>query len=358
MGLELAHDLPIEAPGFIAGMAWPDRWRTMAEHLAAQGPCIYLPNYDYDCSGVSAIFPPRAKVLAIAHSDDPVHYDHVLRIGAVSNAIVGVSDVIVDHIARLAPTWIERLHTVRYGVDLAPSVAETGDVAPLRVVYVGRLVEHQKRIGDLLRIASQLAARGVDFKLTIIGDGPDRGDLERTSEAIGLSSRVRFLGPLSNDQVLRVLDQSDAFLLVSAFEGLSVGMLEAMAHQVVPVVSATRSGTPEVIHHGDNGLIAAVGDVDGFAQALTRLARDPQLRRRMAVAARQTIVDQSLQTDDMVARYVEVLRGVASRPFHRPRGAVIVPAHLRGQMSLHRRVRSRAGRSVRRAASLGRRALR
>ena len=276
--------------------------------------------------------PARVKVLAIAHSDDPVHYDHVLRIGAVSNAIVGVSDVIVDHIAGLAPTWIERLHTIRYGVDLAPGVAATGDITPLRIVYVGRLVEHQKRISDLLRISSQLAAREVDFTLTIIGDGPDRADLERTSEAIGLSSRVHFLGPLANDQVLRVLGQSDAFLLVSAFEGLSVGMLEAMAHQVVPVVSATRSGTPEVIRDGENGLIAAVGDVDGFAKPSLAWPATLQLQRRLAVAARQTIIDQSLQTDDMVARYVEVLRGVASRPFYRPRGAVIVPAHLRGQI--------------------------
>jgi glycosyltransferase involved in cell wall biosynthesis len=183
----------------------------------------------------------------------------------------------------------------------------------------------------------------VPFELTMIGDGPRRPELERESQALDLDRRVRFVGALANEDVIRILRESDVFLSVSAFEGLSIGMLEAMANHVVPVVSATRSGTPQVIQSERNGLIAPVGDIAAFADHLARIAGDPIWLRSMADAAFRTIVDQQLTTDAMVDSYVDLFRTVVEQPFVRQPGELLVPAHLRPEL--------RAGNEVRRIIS-------
>lgn len=361
LGLQLAGDVPIEEAPYRPGMSWRERWRTLTGHLAGQGPAIYLPGYDFDHSGVSGALPDHVKVVAIAHSDETAHYGHVMRIGDASNAIVGVSDAITAHLAGLAPGWVERLHSVPYGVDLGPDLdpgpstdleasTEHDARSPLRIVYVGRVVEHQKRTEDLVRIAGELAARGVDFALTIVGDGPERAALQAHATELERAGRIRFAGTMDNAAVLGLLRESDAFLLVSCFEGLSVSMLEAMACGTVPVVSATRSGVPQVLRHGENGLVAPIGSVEAFADHLQSLADDRSRCQRLGVAARQTIIDQQLTTSAMVDRYVDVFEQAVSRPFDGIRTGVVIPPAIQAELSLRRRVRTTLSRSADRIA--------
>ncbi len=346
LGVEPAGDLPVEGPHMPPATPWRRRWRVLSDYLGAQGPCVYLPNDDYDHSAVAATLPASVKVVAIAHSDDPAHYQHVMRLGDASNAIVGVSDVIVEHLAGLAPPWAARVHAIPYGVDVPSGGRPRRSDVTLRVVYAGRLTEQQKRVGDLVAIARTLAAMVVPFELTIIGDGPSRQRLERESRALILDRRVRFLGTLANDDVLRVLRESDACLVVSAYEGLSVAMLEAMANHVVPVVSASRSGTPQVIRHGHNGLVAPTGDIAAFAEHLARLANDVPFREQLAGEAHRTIRDGGLRVEDMVARYLDLLHAVVERPFARPRREFVVPPHLRAELGLRRQLSSTMRRRV------------
>ena len=113
----------------------------------------------------------------------------------------------------------------------------------------------------------------------------------------------------------------------SAFEGLSVGMLEAMSHGVVPVVSAIRSGVPDIIVPGENGLVAPVGDIAAFADRLEWLWRHPAERGRMARAAVAT-VDAGYRADQMVDRYVDLFRRIVVKPIARPMGPIVPPSHL------------------------------
>ena len=155
--------------------------------------------------------------------------------------------------------------------------------------------------------------------------------MEQEGRRLVMRRKLAFLGTQPNDDVLDLLGSCDAFLLPSAFEGLSVGMLEAMSRGAVPVVSAIRSGVPDVIRHGENGLIAPVGDIEAFADRLALLQADPQARARMAAAAVRTIHDEGYLVDTMFERYLALFRAVTAAPSPRMPGPCVPPAHLRGE---------------------------
>src|SRR5262249_31285225 len=120
--------------------------------------------------------------------------------------------------------------------------------------------------------------------------------------------------------------------LPSAFEGLPIGVLEAMGQGCVPVVSDVRSGVREVVNEGGNGFRVATGDIAGFARRLAELHADAPMRRRMAEAAWRTIQDGPYRVEAMVQRYVDlfakVLEEARTGVFKRPPGRILPPPHL------------------------------
>lgn len=350
----LAEDLPIEPLLFLARYnAWPTRWQAMIDYLEAEAPCIYIPNYDYDYSAVTPKLSERIKVVGIVHSDSAEHYEHLLRLGHSWDAIVGVSQAISRQVEFLQPTLAPRLHTIPYGVAVSPALPEkpSAATAPLRVIYCGRLEQEQKRVLDLIHIAKRLEELQIPFMLSIIGDGPAREKMQELSAALGVQAYLHFTGKLPNQMVIQHLRQSDVFLLTSAYEGLPVSLLEAMANGVVPLVSAIRSGIPEMIRHAENGLLAAIGDIDGFAKQLAYLYANPMERRQMANAAQMTISHSGYRLEDMVDQYCALFQTMIEQPFTRPRGDILPPARLKHQRSWLRLARHRAGQEVRRAAT-------
>lgn len=315
-------------------LGWPNRWRGMVRHLAQLAPCIYLPNYDVDFSGVAPCLPAGIHVVGIGHSDDPWHYEHLCRIGHACDAIVGVSHAITRHLGELAPGFASRLATIPYGIPFSAEHGQEATVrrsrdpgAPLRIIYTGRLVQRQKRALDVVAIARALRGRGVPFEMIVVGDGDLRPAMERAGHDLILDRSVWFTGAQPNESVLALLSTCDAFLMPSAFEGLSVGMLEAMSRGVVPVVSDIRSGVPDAIVPGENGLVAPVGDIAAFADRLEWLANHPADRRRFALAASRT-VESTFRLDQMIDRYVELFNRVVADPVPRPCGPVVPPLHL------------------------------
>ena len=182
--------------------------------------------------------------------------------------------------------------------------------------------------------------------------------MEQQGRRLVMRRKLAFLGTQPNEDILDLLGSCDAFLLPSAFEGLSVGMLEAMSRGAVPVVSAIRSGVPDVIRHGQNGLVVPVGDIEAFADALALLQGNPQVRGLLATEAMRTIRDEGYLVDTMFERYLALFREVAAAPSLRIPGPVVPPLHLRGEGTLAawaRRVASdplaSAGRVVRRLSA-------
>jgi glycosyltransferase involved in cell wall biosynthesis len=291
-----------------AWATWPRRRRALASFLESESPCIYLPNHDFAHSSMTGSLSPSVGVVGIVHSDDPQHYDHAARMSATWNAGVAVSQTIAR---RLTMTDRSRIATIPYGVRHRTEPRRQRQAgAPIRLLYAGRLEGEQKRVGDLLAIASRLKDRGVQFRLTVMGDGPEGDNLTRGITARGLDTHVEMTGIRSHDEVRLACGSHDAFILPSRFEGLPLSLLEAMGEGCIPVVTAVESGIPEVVENGVNGFAVPVGAIDEFADRIISLAASRDLSDRLSLAAWGTIVEGRFRLDTMVAAYVTLFEKV------------------------------------------------
>ncbi len=132
-----------------------------------------------------------------------------------------------------------------------------------------------KRVEDVIRVFEKVN-RHVPSKLMLIGDGPERRQMEDLCRQIGLCDEIRFLG--KQDAVEELLAISDLFFIPSQSESFGLAALEAMACEV-PVISSNAGGLPEVNIHGVTGFLSDVGDVNAMAQhAITILSDDHVLQ--------------------------------------------------------------------------------
>lgn len=155
-----------------------------------------------------------------------------------------------------------------------------------------------KRITDCVRVLA-LARKEVDCELWLAGDGPDRGDAERVAFELGVHEEVRFLG--KQNHIERLIPQCDVLLLPSRLESFGLAALEGMACGVVPVATNV-GGLPEVVTHGVNGFLEAVGDVEAQAARVVELLTSDSLRNTMSAAARHT-AETEFCTTRIIPRY-------------------------------------------------------
>ncbi len=140
----------------------------------------------------------------------------------------------------------------------------------IRMVCVGR-VESIKGIDLLVRTTRRLIDRGTLCELKVIGEGSQRGRLERLAAELGLGSAVRFLGALSQAEVYGMLAESHVFLSGSYQEGFSLALLEALSTGLPAVVTDVGSAR-EVIRNGVTGYVVERRDPDLFASCITAAA--------------------------------------------------------------------------------------
>jgi colanic acid/amylovoran biosynthesis glycosyltransferase len=141
-----------------------------------------------------------------------------------------------------------------------------------------------------LRALARLRNEGRDAHLSIIGSGPDRPVLESLVEELELEGSVRFLGTLSEEDVIARLRDADAFVLASRVEPRAVAYMEAMALGL-PTIGTEVGGSAEIITSEQDGLLVPSDDDERLAAAIARLMDDPELRRRLSQNARRTAVE-------------------------------------------------------------------
>lgn len=186
------------------------------------------------------------------------------------------------------------------GVDAVPSVyIRSGE--PLRIVTVGSLIPHK----GMDVVISALAAAAGDFKLTVVGDGPEMPRLKALAAQLEVSSKVTFAGAITPGDIPTVLATHDIFVLMSLGEGRSNAVLEAMAAGLAVIVAAA-PGMSELVSHDVTGLLVSTGDVKALSEALDRLKGHTDIRRRLGENARQWVSNNVPSWDQTGRRYVDL----------------------------------------------------
>ena len=227
----------------------------------------------------------------------------------VERAVVAMTrefDLLVVRGTR-AKTWLRDAGCVQ------PIATITGSVPyPERVpefeerrydaVFVGRLTEY-KRPDRMLDVFEHLAAAGHEFRVLIVGDGPDREALMERASAAGLDGFLTWAGQLSD--IPPCLLQARVFVLTSRWEGVSIAMLEAMACGCVPVVSDV-GDLRDIVTDGETGYILPEDDIQGYAARIASLLSDSGTWRKLSSRARE-VARQRCSKPVVAARWLGTL---------------------------------------------------
>jgi len=220
------------------------------------------------------------------------------RLAAGTTALIAVSPQVRDDLVALGVAPRERFVVIRLGIELDERIApdQNGRGESRRylgipgdrfaVGWIGRMTA-VKRTDDVLVAFKRLRDSGVDAVLCMVGDGPDRLQLEQRAHELGVAHDTLFLG--YQEDVAQFYAAFDTLVLPSGNEGTPVSVIEALAAEL-PVVATRVGGVPDVVRDGEDGFLVEAGATDDLADRLAQLARDPALRARMGKQGRERVL--------------------------------------------------------------------
>jgi glycosyltransferase involved in cell wall biosynthesis len=168
------------------------------------------------------------------------------------------------------------------------------------VLSVGRLSEEK---GHRYLIKAFAKANLKNWELQLVGDGPQRDNLEQLSEDLGIRDSITFLG--FQKEVDFYMQQAQIFVLPSLIEGFPNALVEAMANSLACISFNCESGPSEIIDHGKNGILIDVKDIDMLANYLDKLANDDRLRMMLGKNAHNVIY--KYEKDKIGQQYIDFL---------------------------------------------------
>src|SRR3989344_6792869 len=214
---------------------------------------------------------------------------------SVQKFVVGHADVVITpskYFGSLVSKWVKdssKIHVIYNGIKLADSdpttlklrgaSKRTADSKKSKIlVSVGRLVPW-KGFSFLIELMKNLP----EWKLIIIGSGPQEGELK--AKSYKLKANVEFTGAIPREKVLDYLGQAELFVLNTTFESFSFQVVEAMMFGL-PVITTNIGNLSEIIENGVDGLLVVPDNSDQFLNAVEKLDKDEDLRKNISEMAK------------------------------------------------------------------------
>ena len=269
-------------------------------------PCVHTAHAWSFSDGL----PRRRKALAVPPE---------VLVGRVTDHFIVVSAADRELALRYRVGRADQITVVHNGVQDLPDRADPASPETPVLTMVARLAPPK----DHALLLEALSTLDLPFQLRVVGDGPDRADLEEQAATLGLGDRVEFLGVCDDVPVL--LANSQLSVLISRQEGFPLAVLEAM-RAGLPVIASDVGGIREAVEPDRTGLLVPRGDREALAEALARLLGDPEERARMGAAARSayearfTATHMLRQTAAVYAELAQDCGAPAPDPLPHPRG--------------------------------------
>src|SRR5215472_11216946 len=268
------------------------RVRWIFDRLAEDPPDVFVVNAVYPAAYYAGRWLREAGIptVGICHGGGMMNFYQGLldefvfgRAAYQVSALVCVSKGLEQAILERRPKGI-LVRSIPSGVPIPENVAKKPN-GRLRLAYMGRLVEEQKRISEVTHGLCRTVREVPGTEALIYGDGPARAAVEQILREEANDLPVQLVGFVENDQIPKHLLECHALVLLSDHEGLGLSLLEGMASGVVPIGLRGAPGVTEFVVDGLTGLL--VGDRgDEFVAAVRRLREDPALWERLARSAR------------------------------------------------------------------------
>jgi glycosyltransferase involved in cell wall biosynthesis len=313
------------------------RVRWIFDRLAEDPPDVFVVNAVYPAAYYAGRWLREAGIptVGVCHGGGMMNFypglldEFVVGSAAYQvSAFVCISKFLEQDVLERCPKGI-LVRCIPYGVPIPESVAKKPN-GRLRLAYVGRLAEEQKRISEVAHGLCRAVREVPGTEALIYGDGPARAAVEQILREQGNGLPVQLMGFVENDQIPSHLLACHAVVLLSDHEGLGLALLEGMASGVVPIGLRGASGVTEFVMDDRTGLL--VGNRgDEFVAAVRQLREDPVLWARLARAARAK-VEADFSEKVCADRWQELFHKLVNssgprKPLRIPRRLHLPPVH-------------------------------
>lgn len=268
--------------------------KRMTEVLAQVKPDVVDCFYPGECSFVPGLKDGSKKVMELHQSKLFHHqYNRTGLMGLADKVRARMDERLVRKFDRFvvlteedAKMWGE-MPNIRVIPNAANFIAQKySDCSEKRVIAVGRL-DYQKSFDRLVLVWEKVHEKMPDWRLDIFGQGEWKDMLQSMIDERGLQDCMRLNGPTKD--IGKEYAESSMLVMSSHYEGFPMVMIEAMACGLPAVCFDFKCGPRDIIQPEENGLVVPDGDIDGLAEAMIRLMKDEELRKRMGENAKRVV---------------------------------------------------------------------
>ena len=259
-------------------------------------PAVFVVNYSAPafavCARLIQQYPDQLRVIGMVHGDTEDNYSFLRYYESSISKFIAVNSTMATKLCDMLPHRCDDIVAKACPVDVPGKFIEKvfTHTRPLRLVYVGRITNWQKRVSELVPLIVSLDRQGVSFELRIVGDGGYKDTLisEIASLNESLQRCVTFVDTVPPAGMSAVWRWADFVVLVSDSESSGMTLQEGMAYGCIPV-STKCSGPESYIKDGVNGVLVNIGDMNAMALRICELSCSLQRMNEMSCRSRKTV---------------------------------------------------------------------
>jgi len=288
---------------YIGNLGKIKKYFSAIKYIYSIKPDVIIINYN---AVIHFILPflPKTKVIDIIHNDVGDFY----RISNINNKHVslwiaptpGIKNGFLQY-TKNAKLQMQNTKVISHGVSLSKNDTDSKNEDIFNIIFVGAVYEHKG--ADLLpEIFNKIKQKSKNVKLSIVGDGILREELELKFKELGLDKDVVFHGVIPHEEVRKKMAESHVLLFPTRVEAFGLVIAEAMMEGAVPIVTLLEGITDATVKNGKTGYLIQKNDIEAFSSKITELINNKELYKMLSIRTKD-YAKKHLSIDSMSATY-------------------------------------------------------